>query len=129
VVLDLLPPAATVAQVRAAVLTVRPFGRVLLMGGVANDINLPYAWLMRNCISLRGQWMYAREAIPRLIGLVRAGILRLEEFDVTRFSFEEVNQAIDHAAAHAGPFRATVLTPKDESVEMDSIEALLPADH
>lgn len=111
VVLDLLPPAATAAQARAALLTVRPGGRVVLMGGVAQELSLPYGWLMRNGISVRGQWMYPREAIPRLIGMVRAGMLRLEEFEVTAFALDDVNQAVAHAAAHAGPFQATVLTP------------------
>ena len=60
-VLDLLPPAATPAQVRAALLTVRPYGRVVLMGGIGPDVAVPYSWLMRNCVTIRGQWMYSRE--------------------------------------------------------------------
>ncbi len=35
-VLDLLPPAANATQVRASLMTVRPYGRVVLMGGVAH---------------------------------------------------------------------------------------------
>ena len=60
-VFDILPPAANQTQVRAAVLTVRPNGRIALMGGVGmqggDDLALPYRWLMRNNITLRGQWM------------------------------------------------------------------------
>src|SRR4029453_1533890 len=76
-VLDLLPPAPTPAQVRAALLAVRSYGRVVLMGGVRQDIAVPYDWLMRNCIAIRGQWMYSRDAIARLVAMVRAGLLSL----------------------------------------------------
>jgi alcohol dehydrogenase len=109
-VLDLLPPAATAAQVRAALTTVRPFGRVVLMGGVHDDLAFPYAWLMRSCVTLRGQWMYSRESIPRLIALARAGVLQLDS-EVTSFDLAQVNEAISHAATHAGPFQATVICP------------------
>lgn len=110
-VLDLMPPAAVPAQVTAALTTVRPNGRVVLMGGVRQDIHFPYGWLMRNGITLRGQWMYARESVGRLIALVRAGLIDLEATAVTRFSLEDVNEAVAHAAAHAGAFEATVICP------------------
>lgn len=110
-VLDLLPPEASVAQVRAAMTTVRPYGRVVLMGGVREDVGLSYAWCMRNCITLRGQWMYPRAAIERLISIVRAGLLRLDEYDVRTFPLDQANEAVAHAAANAGPFRTTVLCP------------------
>jgi alcohol dehydrogenase len=114
-VLDLLPPAATVAQVRTALLTVRPYGKVILMGGVGmggpGGLDLPYSWMMRNCISVHGQWMYPRDAPARMIGLVRAGLVRLEEFAVTTFPLEKVNDAVEHAAQNAGAFRMTIVTP------------------
>ena len=37
------------------------------MGGTGVGLELPYRHLMRNNITLRGQWMYPREAVPRLI--------------------------------------------------------------
>lgn len=110
-VLDLLPPAATPAQVRAALLAVRPYGRVVLMGGVGPDVGVPYGWLMRNCVALRGQWMYPREALPRLVAMVRSGLLRLDHYDARCFGLEEANDAVAHAAANAGPFWMTVLRP------------------
>jgi alcohol dehydrogenase len=110
-VLDLLPPAATPSQVRAALLAVRPYGRVVLMGGVGQDVAVPYSWLMRNCVSIHGQWMYARDSIARLIALVRAGLLRLDHHEAKCFGLDEVNEAVAHAAANAGPFNMTVLRP------------------
>lgn len=110
-VLDLLPPAATPTQVRAALLAVRPCGRVVLMGGLRDDLPIPYGWLMRNCVTLRGQFMYPREAIARLVSLVRAGLLRLDGAAITSFPLDRANEAVAHAAANAGAFQATVICP------------------
>jgi alcohol dehydrogenase len=46
-----------------------------------------------------------------MIGLVRAGLVKLEEFAVTTFGLDEVNEAVAHAAANAGPFRMTIVCP------------------
>ena len=92
-------------------MAVRPYGRVVLMGGVGEDIAVPYSWLMRNCVTIHGQWMYARDSIARLIGLVRAGLLRLDHHEATCFGLDEVNEAVAHAAANAGPVNMTVLRP------------------
>jgi alcohol dehydrogenase len=114
-VLDLLPPSASTAPVRAAAMTVRPYGRVVLMGGVGMlggaGLELPYPWMMRNCITIRGQWMYPPDASIRLAGLIRSGQLRLDNFDITTFDLDHANEAVAHAAANSGPFKATVLKP------------------
>lgn len=112
-VLDLLPPAASASQVRTAALTVRPHGRVVLMGGLTGNggVELPYTWLMRNGITLRGQFMYSRADTRRMIGLVRAGLIDLNEFQVTPFGLDRVNDAVAHAASNARPFKMTVIRP------------------
>jgi len=110
-VLDLLPPIASPSWVRAAVLAVRPYGRAVLMGGIRDDVSLPYAWMMRECIEVRGQWMYPREAAQRMVGLIRSGLVRLEDFAVTEFPLGRVNEAVAHAAVNTGPFKMTVVRP------------------
>lgn len=110
-VLDLMPPLPTAAPARAAALTVRPNGRVVLMGGISADIALPYGWLMRHNVTVRGQWMYPREAPARLAGLVRAGLLDLGAFETTTFALDDIAAALDHAEANGGPFRTTVVRP------------------
>lgn len=110
-VLDLLPPIARASWVRAAAMAVRPYGRVVLMGGIQEDLALPYAWMMRNCIEVRGQWMFPRDATVRMVELIRSGLIRLEEFEVTEFPLEEVNEAVKYSAGHTGPFRMTVVRP------------------
>ena len=113
VVFDILPPHAQPAQVLAAVRAVRPAGRVSLMGGVGmaggSDLTLPYPWLMRNNITIRGQWMYPRQAVPRLIAMVRSGRIDLSYYHVTEFALANVADAIVHAATTSGPFNRTAL--------------------
>ena len=60
VVFDILPPQANIDQVMTAIRAVRPGGRVSLMGGVGSgaqggELNLPYTWLMRNNLTVKGQ--------------------------------------------------------------------------
>jgi alcohol dehydrogenase len=111
----IMPPQVATTTVRAALMTVRQNGRVVLMGGVGMlggaGLDLPYPWIMRNCITIHGVWMYPREAIPRMIGLVRSGLLDLSQFAVTEFPLARANEAVAHAAANGGPFRMTVLKP------------------
>ena len=115
-VLDILPPAANALQVRTAILAVRPYGRVVLMGGVGMlggaGLELPYPWMMRNCIALRGQWMYPPHAATLMAGLVRAGLVDLGHFEITAFGLGRANEAVAHAAANSGPFRMTVVRPR-----------------
>jgi len=114
-VLDLLPPAATAMQVRTAMMAVRPSGRVVLMGGVGMlggaGLDLPYPWMMRNCITIHGQWMYPPHATTLMVGMIRSGLVNLDDFDITTFDLEDANKAVAHAAANSGPFKMTVIRP------------------
>ncbi|AXF24554.1 alcohol dehydrogenase [Burkholderia pyrrocinia] len=114
-VIDLMPPSVPATTVRTAVMTVRPYGRAVLMGGVGMlggaGLELPYPWIMRNDITLRGKWMYPTEAVTLMAGLVRGGLLDLGHFDVTVFALDDANDAVAHAAANGGPFRMTVIAP------------------
>ena len=114
-VLDIMPPSVSTRTVRAALMTVRPYGRVVLMGGVGmlggEDLALPYPWIMRNCVTMHGVWMYPPDAGAKLIKLARSGLLDLGLYEDTEFPLEEVNEAVAHAAANGGPFRKTVLRP------------------
>ncbi|MER7192913.1 alcohol dehydrogenase catalytic domain-containing protein [Streptomyces flaveolus] len=114
-VIDLLPPAAPSSVTRAAAMTVREYGRVVLMGGVGMlggaELALPYPWIMRNSVTVRGQWMYPRSANVGMIRLIASGALGLDRELVSTFPLDAVNDAIAYAAAHGGPFDRTVLTP------------------
>ena len=106
---------ASTITVRAAMITVRPYGRVILMGGVGMlggpGLEIPYPWLMRNLITIRGQWMYSPSAVSGLANLIHAGLLDLNQFSVSEFPLEEANQAVAHASESARPFHLTVIQP------------------
>jgi len=55
--------------------------------------------------------MYPREAIHRMVKLVRSSQISLDDVAVTKFPLEHVNEAVAHAAANAGPFKMTVVCP------------------
>jgi alcohol dehydrogenase len=113
-VLDFLPREATAAQARAAILSVRLGGRVMLMGGLRGaegNLGLNYNWLMHNEVTLRGVWMYRRDAIPRMVQIVRAGLIDLGQFELSEFALDKANEAVAHAAANAGPRQLTVIRP------------------
>ncbi|WP_324671477.1 medium chain dehydrogenase/reductase family protein [Hymenobacter sp. GOD-10R] len=112
-VLDLLPPLPDAAPVRAAAQTVRPHGTVVLMGGLRVGLELNYAHLMRHCITVRGQYMYPRQAPAQLIALIRAGLLSLDEWKITTFSLSQVNAAVAHTAHTGEAFQSTILLPGD----------------
>ncbi len=114
-VLDLLPPEVSSSVVRTAVMTVRPYGRVVLMGGLGmlggDDLALPYPWIMRNLITIQGQWMYDPAAITGMASLIHAGLLGFGQFEIAEFPLESVNEAVVHAAANPQGFKLTVLRP------------------
>ncbi|NPU64533.1 zinc-binding alcohol dehydrogenase family protein [Bradyrhizobium sp. 83012] len=114
-VLDIMPPSVTTDVVRSAVMTVRPYGRVALMGGVGMlggpGLDLPYPWIMRDCITIHGVWMYPPSATGKMVSLIRAGLLDLAQFEQTSFALDHANEAVAHAAAHRKPFQMTVIMP------------------
>ncbi|MFH8383507.1 alcohol dehydrogenase catalytic domain-containing protein [Kitasatospora sp. NPDC018058] len=114
-VLDMLPPSVGATPVRTAAMTVREYGRVVLMGGVGtlggDDLALPYPWIMRNNITIRGQWLCPRPAVTRLIDMANAGLLGLGAFEITEFALDDASQAVTHAADRGGRFALTVLRP------------------
>jgi alcohol dehydrogenase len=55
--------------------------------------------------------MYPREAPAQIVGLIHAGLIDLAQFDLTEFALDDVNAALPHAAATAGPLQLTVRRP------------------
>lgn len=114
-VLDLLPPSAPASVARAAAMTVREYGRVVLMGGVGmlggEDLALPYPWIMRNNITVKGQWMYPPAANTLMINLVRAGLLDISARETAVFPLAQANEAVAHAASKEGRRKRVVICP------------------
>ncbi|QBD75237.1 alcohol dehydrogenase [Ktedonosporobacter rubrisoli] len=109
--LDLLGPIKDSTPTRRAILALRPGGTAILMGGVEAEVDIPYKYLMRNSIVVRGQYTCPRHAPVLMAGLLRGGLLDLEPFTVHTFPLAQVNQAVQYAHEHGGPFQLTVLVP------------------
>lgn len=114
-VFDIMPPSVSASVVRTAMMTVRESGRIVLMGGVGmlggEDLNIPYPWIMRNNITIKGQWMYPREAAYSIISLVKSGLLSLDLYEIDQFNLEDINEALDYAEKNSGAFKMTVVNP------------------
>lgn len=107
--LDLLSPMRDATPTRRAIMAVRPGGTVSLMGGVDADLHLPYKYIMRNSLIVRGQYVCPRHAPLLLAGLLAGGLLPFEPFSVHEFALAEINQAVQYAGEHGGAFQLTVL--------------------
>jgi len=53
--------------------------------------------------------MYPRDAIFRLISMVKCGLLDLSGYQITGFALPQLADAIANAATTSGPFNRTVL--------------------
>lgn len=114
-VFDMLPPSADAKAVRAAAMTVREYGSIVLMGGVGmmggGGLNIPYSWFMRNSVTLKGQWMYPRTAPQKMVSLIKSGLLSLDNYHISQFGLEAINEAVEHAGKEKGAYQLTVIKP------------------
>lgn len=75
---DISPPqAAGSTHLASAFRALGRGARVSLMGGIMADVALPHAIIMHKDITIKGKWMYPREAIPELVRMVEVGQLKL----------------------------------------------------
>ena len=114
--LDISPSAAAKStHIKSGILSLRHSGRVSLMGGIREDIALPYSVIMYKSLVLRGKWMYDREYIKALIKMMEIGILKLGESagikTVGKFALEDWNRAFDAAAENPGMGMQTLIAP------------------
>jgi threonine dehydrogenase-like Zn-dependent dehydrogenase len=113
---DISPPQAIGStHFRSAICALRHGGRVSLMGGMRGDVAIPHSVVMHRNLTLKGCWMYPREAIGDLLGMIEGGILNLEDAveskDIKTFGLEEWSEAFDYAKEHTRLGEMTVITP------------------
>ncbi|MBA2678535.1 MAG: zinc-binding dehydrogenase, partial [Ktedonobacteraceae bacterium] len=75
--LDILGYIRDAAPTRSGIMTLRPGGTAVLMGGVDAALDIPYRYVMRNNLVIRGQYMYPRHAPLLLAALIQSGLLNL----------------------------------------------------
>ncbi|KAI9715797.1 MAG: hypothetical protein M1828_000702 [Chrysothrix sp. TS-e1954] len=107
--------AAKSSHIKSAIKSLRKGGRVSLMGGFFEDIEIPFRHVMHQDITIKGKWMYNRSDIVGMIKLVETGNLRLGEKSGFRicgkFALEDWKKAFESAASHAGPGELTIFNP------------------
>lgn len=110
---DISPPeAAETTHLQSGILALRNGGRVSLMGGIKNDVALPYGWIMRMDIQLKGKWMYEREDITTFLQMVRAGVLKLDQVEIAgKFGLGEWEKAFEVAKEKADFGQMVLMTP------------------
>lgn len=102
--------AAQSTHLKSCILALRQGGRVSLMGGIREDVGVPYAWLMRNNIVLKGRYMYEKGDIRQLVGMVEKGVFDLRGGKVRGFGLGEWDEAFT-AAEKAGVGESVILVP------------------
>jgi NADPH:quinone reductase-like Zn-dependent oxidoreductase len=115
--IDLSPPESTGSSgVTACMLAVKPYGRIVLMGG-RGDTNIPIPWgvaLYRN-LTIKGGFMYERDDVRDVIRLLETGRIKLGEKNgykiAGKYGLEEWEKAADAALEHTAFGSSVVLHP------------------
>jgi alcohol dehydrogenase len=87
----------------ASLFSLRRGGRLVLMGSMTTDLPIPYTMLMINSWQIIGNFMYPPGAFARMLDLIRSGLLDITPIQPKVFPLEQLNEAMDAAAA-AGNF-------------------------
>ncbi|KAI8073374.1 alcohol dehydrogenase zinc-binding domain-containing protein [Gongronella butleri] len=109
--LDFLDTTAPMDLVAAAVHALAVNGTLVLYSGTVAPITLPYSPIMLKDLTIRGGFMYDRDAPETVLGLIETGQLDLNLYDTsTQFPLEDATKAIDAASTTSGAFYITVVT-------------------
>lgn len=100
---------ATLATLRS----LRPNGRLVLMGSMQVDLPIPYGEMLLNNWELIGNFMYSRADYLALVSLVASGQLSLDGVELTTHPFVQLEAAIDRAGAAQG-LQCTVVSAEGE---------------
>ncbi len=107
--IDLVGRATEAGATLATLRGLRRGGRLALMGSMTAPLPITYGELMIQDWTIAGCFMYPRDAIARLLTLVRAGTLDLEKVRLATHPLADLPAAMVAAAAMRG-LDATVLT-------------------
>ena len=107
---DMVGNASDPRSTLAALTSLNRGGRLVLMGGMAVDLPIPYTQVMLNNWEIVGQFMYPASAYRRLIGLVRSGLLDIGALRPRVFALSDLGEAME-AAAVAGSLEYVVARP------------------
>lgn len=100
-------------HLKSAILSLKPQGRVSLMGGFLEDVSIPHRFIMRYDITLRGKWMYSRADNIAFLDMITSSVLDIHKIVnvVGKYKLEEWEVAFKHAAESARLGEQTIFTP------------------
>jgi D-arabinose 1-dehydrogenase-like Zn-dependent alcohol dehydrogenase len=115
-VFDIPPPmAAKSTHLKSCIIAIKHGGRISLMGGISDDVLIPYQLVVHKDLALRGKWMYSRDDIEIVIKMVETGVLKIGQIagieTVGDFTFADWKEALDAADTHAGWGSSVVMRP------------------
>ncbi len=102
VVLDALGATPTADATMAGYDSLRGRGSMVLIGGVRQDLAIPYGDLMHRRLTLRGSWMSDDETMSTVWNLVRSGLLDLSALELLTVGLDDPATALDLAERTTG---------------------------
>lgn len=105
---DMVGRATDANATLAALRSLARNGRMVLMGSMTCDLPVTYGEMLLNNWELIGHFMYSGDDYRALIGLVGAGLLKLDAIALKRYPFEALEVAID-VAGEAGALECVVV--------------------
>jgi alcohol dehydrogenase len=102
VALDTLGATPTADATLAAYDSLRVRGTLVLVGGVRQDLTIPYGDLMHRRLTLRGSWMSDAETITTVWHLVRSEVLDLTAAEPLTVGLDDPAAALDLAERTTG---------------------------
>jgi threonine dehydrogenase-like Zn-dependent dehydrogenase len=102
VALDALGATPTAEATMAAYDSLRVRGTMVVIGGVRQDLAIPYGDLMHRRLTLRGSWMSDEATVTTVWNLVRSGLLDLSAVELLTVGLDDPAAALDLAERTTG---------------------------
>ncbi|WP_426503101.1 zinc-binding dehydrogenase [Dactylosporangium sp. McL0621] len=102
VALDALGATPTADATMAAYDSLRGRGTLVLIGGVRQELTVPYGDLMRRRLTVRGSWMSDQATVSTVWNLVRSGLLDLSSVELLTAGLDDPAAALDLAERTTG---------------------------
>lgn len=110
--------AAKSSHIKAGIMSLKPGGRVNLMGGIPGDIELPYWHVSYKGITIKGSLMNTIQQAEELIKMIERGVLKIGSrvgMKVAgKFRLEDWEEALNAATAEGGPGKSVYFIPNGE---------------
>jgi len=112
VTFDMLPASAPFSTARSAINALKFGGTAILMGGLEDEpVQFPYRQMTAKNLTVKAVFMNPVVANVDILGMMDAGLLDPTLLTCKEFRLEQVEEALQWAKTHGGPFDMTVLVP------------------